>query len=444
MSNGREMTFDDVLRYVGQEATRPGDGAAGGLPDAPASLDGTPGPPRPEDLFGRSGRQDAGCGSSSCGCRGSGGDAAALSAVTAPVPGFGTTGTAGVADARRPLNMGKSPTPERMGAAPESDRAGDAGGIDGSGGFLEKPVDRRGALGMLFGAVAAGTQAVSACSPTSLLSAEEREAKLLEWEEYFKGNFRLMSADEKAATISRLERLSELRRGVEVNIDSTGAQPGVIYGYAFNISKCKGYRNCVEACIQENNLDRRNATQYIRIFELEQGTSINDLDHGDATFHHEVPAAGHFYVGTQCFQCANPPCVEVCPVGATWQEPDGITVVDYDWCIGCRYCMAACPYWARRFNWGAPEVPAEELNPNQHYLGNRSRKVGVVEKCTFCIQRSRQGRLPACAEACPTGARVFGNLLDPNSEIRWVLENKQVFRLKEDLHTEPRFWYFMD
>jgi hypothetical protein len=139
MSNGREMTFDDVLRYVGQEATRPGDGAAGGVPDAPASLDGTPGPPRPEDLFGRSGRQDAGCGSSSCGCRGSGGDAAALSAVTAPVPGFGTTGTAGVADVRRPLNMGKSPTPERMGAAPESDRAGDAGGIDGSGGFLEKP-----------------------------------------------------------------------------------------------------------------------------------------------------------------------------------------------------------------------------------------------------------------------------------------------------------------
>src|SRR5690606_11821403 len=146
----------------------------------------------------------------------------------------------------------------------------------------------------------------------------------------------------------------------------------------------------------------------------------------------------------QCFQCANPPCVQVCPVSATWQEPDGIVVVDYDWCIGCRYCIAACPYWARRFNWSEPHVPAEELNPNQHYLGNRARKKGVVEKCTFCIQRTREGRLPACAEACPTGARVFGNLLDPNSEIRWVLENKRVFRLKEDLNTEPRFWYFMD
>jgi molybdopterin-containing oxidoreductase family iron-sulfur binding subunit len=216
----------------------------------------------------------------------------------------------------------------------------------------------------------------------------------------------------------------------------------VEFGYAFNISKCKGYRNCVTACINENNLDRAAGTQYIRIFEMQNGEV--DLEHGDATYQHEVPAEGHFYLGTQCFQCANPPCVEVCPVRATWQEPDGIVVVDYDWCIGCRYCIAACPYWARRFNWGAPEVPAEELNPVQHYLGNRARKKGVVEKCTFCIQRTRQGRLPACAEACPTGARVFGNLLDPDSEIRWVLENKRVFRLKEDLGTEPRFWYFTD
>ncbi|MBT4141291.1 MAG: 4Fe-4S dicluster domain-containing protein, partial [Candidatus Latescibacteria bacterium] len=156
------------------------------------------------------------------------------------------------------------------------------------------------------------------------------------------------------------------------------------------------------------------------------------------------PAEGHFYMGTQCFQCENPPCVDVCPVGATWKEPDGITVVDYDWCIGCRYCEAACPYWARRFNWNEPEVPKNEINPVQHYLGNRLRKKGVMEKCTYCIQRTRDGRLPACAESCPTGARVFGNLLDPNSEIRYVLENKQVFRLKEELGTDPKFWYFMD
>jgi molybdopterin-containing oxidoreductase family iron-sulfur binding subunit len=125
-------------------------------------------------------------------------------------------------------------------------------------------------------------------------------------------------------------------------------------------------------------------------------------------------------------------------------EPDGIVVVDYDWCIGCRYCMAACPYWARHFNWTTPEIPPEEINTNTHYLGNRPRPKGVVEKCHFCIQRTRKGQQPACQEACPTGARVFGNLLDPDSEIRYILANKTVFRLKEDLGTEPKFWYYTD
>ena len=310
------------------------------------------------------------------------------------------------------------------------------------GSLLRKPMDRRRALTVLAGAAVAGTQALGACRPLNALSEEERELRLLAWREYIKGNYRLMSDTERAETIARLERLALLKRGTAVTIQSTGPQPGVMFGYAFNISKCKGFRSCIEACINENNLARNADTQYIRIFEMENG--VVDLDHGDATFQHEVPAEGHFYLGTQCFQCADPPCVKVCPVGATWQEPDGITVIDYDWCIGCRYCMAACPYWARRFNWSAPEVPAAELNPNQHYLGNRARKVGVVEKCTFCIHRSRQGRLPACVEACPTGARVFGNLLDPDSEIRWVLAHKKVFRLKEDLKTEPRFWYFTD
>ena len=317
-------------------------------------------------------------------------------------------------------------------------------GSETSNTLLDKPLDRRRALGTILGALAVSTQAVSACSPASLASDEEREAKLLERDEYFKGNYRLMSPEERDETIRRLERLTQLRTGVDPSIRKTDAIPGVLYGYAFNISKCKGFRNCVQACIEENNLDRESDSQYIRIFEKKDGESINDLEHADATYGHEVPAEGHYYLGTQCFQCANPPCVYVCPVQATWQEPDGLVVVDYDWCIGCRYCMAACPYWARRFNWAEPAVPAEELNPRQHYLGNRARKRGVVEKCTYCIQRTREGRLPACAEACPTGARVFGNVLDPDSEIRWVLENKQVFRLKEELGTEPRFWYYMD
>ena len=158
---------------------------------------------------------------------------------------------------------------------------------------------------------------------------------------------------------------------------------------------------------------------------------------GTATTTTPVPAPGKYYMPVQCQQCDNAPCVKVCPVEATWKETDGIVVVDYNWCIGCRYCEAACPYHARRFNWTKPEVPAEEINPDQGYLSNRIRPQGVVEKCTFCLHRTREGRLPACLEACPTGARVFGNLLDPDSEIRWVLENKRVFVLKEELGTQP-------
>ena len=106
--------------------------------------------------------------------------------------------------------------------------------------------------------------------------------------------------------------------------------------------------------------------------------------------------------------------------------------------------MAACPYQARHFNWATPDLAAEDINPDTHYLGNRPRPRGVVEKCHFCVQRTRNGRQPACHEVCPTGARVFGNLLDPNSEIRYVLEHKAVFRLKEELGTEPKFWYYRD
>ena len=89
-------------------------------------------------------------------------------------------------------------------------------------------------------------------------------------------------------------------------------------------------------------------------------------------------------------------------------------------------------------------IPKDEINPNQSYLSNRIRPQGVMEKCTFCLHRTREGRMPACLEACPTGARVFGNLLDPNSEIRKVIDHKRVFVLKEELGTKPSFFYFFD
>lgn len=264
----------------------------------------------------------------------------------------------------------------------------------------------------------------------------------LKWEEYFKKNYRLMSQKEKDETVERLVKLAKIRDGVDIQMSNQPPLDNVLYGYAFNISRCKGYMDCVEACVQENNLDRKSKTQYIRLFEMEPGKL--DPSTGDGKYHHEVPVEDKFYMGVQCFHCENAPCIKACPTKATWREPDGIVVVDYDWCIGCRYCLAACPYWGRRFNWGKPQVPADEINRKQHYLGNRMRMKGVMEKCTFCVQRTRQGKLPACADACPTGSRVFGNLLDPNSEIRFVLKTKKVFRFKEELGTEPKFWYFMD
>jgi len=331
-----------------------------------------------------------------------------------------------------------TPAPQQQTCKAESCSCTQQNGYEAT---MQKSMDRRTAFRQLTTGLLAGAGMLqTACSITA--DSESREKAQLKWEEFFKKNYRLMTDEEKQQTVDRLTRMYELRTGKHINIDTKGPVQSVLYGYAFNISKCRGYMDCVNACVQENNQDRDTQMQYIRIHEHKNG-QIN-FEQAEDDFFHEVPATGHFYMGTQCYHCENPPCVDVCPVKATWKEEDGIVVVDYDWCIGCRYCMAACPYDGRRFNWKEPHVPEEEVNKDQHYLGNRLRKQGVMEKCTFCIQRTRKGKNPACVEACPTGARIFGNLLDPNSQIRWVLANKKVFRLKEDLGTEPKFWYFMD
>ncbi len=261
-------------------------------------------------------------------------------------------------------------------------------------------------------------------------------------DEFLQRHYKELSPSDLQAVLRRLEEETARDYGAEVTIKDPRPQPGVKFGYALNLSICIGCRKCAEACHLENNHDRPSKNSYIRVLEMQKGTL--DLEQGNAHYEHPVPQPDKFYLPVQCQQCDNPPCVSVCPVEATWKEDDGVVVVDYNWCIGCRYCEAACPYHARRFNWSRPEVPAEEINPEQGYLSNRLRPKGVVEKCTFCLHRTREGRLPACLEACPTGARVFGNLLDPESEIRWVLDNKRVFVLKEELGTRPSFYYFFD
>jgi molybdopterin-containing oxidoreductase family iron-sulfur binding subunit len=267
-------------------------------------------------------------------------------------------------------------------------------------------------------------------------------AEGLTLEEVLQKHYHELTAEELAQIIARLEAETLERYGAEVTIRDDHPTEGVQFGYALNLSICVGCRRCVDACHHENNHDRQTRNSYIRVFEMEQG-SMN-MEGASVTYTHPVPAEGHFYMPVQCQQCANPPCVRACPTLATWQEPDGIVVVDANWCIGCRYCQAACPYHARRFNWQRPELPADEVNPEQGYLSNRIRPQGVVEKCTFCLHRVRRGRYPACLEACPTGARVFGNLLDEESEIRWVLGQKRIFVLKEELGTRPRFFYYFD
>lgn len=273
-------------------------------------------------------------------------------------------------------------------------------------------------------------------------------APITEWtkdisaEEFLQKHYRELSSDELNKVLTRLETEVKEEYGVDVSIKDHQPQEGVQFAYALNLSICIGCRKCAEACHKENNHDRATNNSYIRVLEMDKGSI--DMEKGNAHYNHPVPRPDKFYMPVQCQQCENPPCTDVCPVEATWQEEDGIVVVDYNWCIGCRYCEAACPYHARRFNWHKPTVPADQINPDQGYLSNRLRPQGVVEKCTFCLHRTREGRLPACLEACPTGARVFGNILDPDSEIRWVLENKRVFVLKEELGTRPRFFYFFD
>lgn len=261
-------------------------------------------------------------------------------------------------------------------------------------------------------------------------------------DQFLQKHYREMTKEELHSVISRLEKETKEHYGRDVTIKDPAPIDSVQFAYALNLSICIGCRKCAEACHKENNHDRATNNSYIRVLEMEQGSM--DLERGNAHYDHPVPAPNKYYMPVQCQQCDNAPCVKVCPVQATWKEPDGIVVVDYNWCIGCRYCEAACPYHARRFNWTKPEIPADEINPDQGYLSNRIRPQGVVEKCTFCLHRTREGRMPACLEACPTGARVFGNLNDPNSEIRWVLEHKRVFVLKEELGTRPRFFYFFD
>jgi len=139
-----------------------------------------------------------------------------------------------------------------------------------------------------------------------------------------------------------------------------------------------------------------------------------------------------------CNHCDNPPCVKVCPTKATWKSEDGIVMMDYHRCIGCRYCMAACPYGARSFNWFDPRLFLKTV-----YQDFPTRTKGVVEKCNFCEERLVRGLLPACVEACKENALSFGDLAVIDSDVRKILKQRQSIVRKPHLGTEPKVFYIL-
>lgn len=197
-------------------------------------------------------------------------------------------------------------------------------------------------------------------------------------------------------------------------------------------SKCIGCGYCTLACQAHNDVNPD--------IEWNVVTQVGELD------------GKHVFLPRPCLHCEKAPCVEVCPVKATYYRDDGLVMMDYDRCIGCRYCEVACPFQARSFNWEA----FEGTNPAVPEWGQpeiERRPRGVVEKCSFCYQRIDRGlelgltpgvdadATPACVVICPVGARIFGDLNDPNSNVSLLLKNHSHYRLRENLGTGPRVYY---
>lgn len=220
-----------------------------------------------------------------------------------------------------------------------------------------------------------------------------------------------------------------------------------LWGMVIDLDRCTGCQACVMACKAENNVPAVGAKEASRGRIISWMHVLTETD--------EERADGKFrFLPRPCLHCDDPPCTKVCPVYATYRNPEGIVAQIYARCIGCRFCMAACPYNAKYFNWYTYQKEAPGQNPD---VSVRSK--GVVEKCTFCHHRLQKAReralaehreiepgeyVPACAEACPARAIVFGDLSDPTSEVSKLARSPRAFRLQEELGTKPKVIYLTE
>lgn len=215
------------------------------------------------------------------------------------------------------------------------------------------------------------------------------------------------------------------------------------FSMAIDLNRCIGCRTCAVVC--KNNNAEPEGIWWNRVFSTgapEYATSVN-VDGGPRME----------FTPVCCQQCENAPCVTACPTGASYiHEETGVVLVDYEACIGCRYCMIACPYNVRQFNWqkaeGIDGVNYQyaygypyEYRDNGRLVYTPKRPEGVVEKCTFCVQYTAEGGTPACCTACPANARIFGDADDPNSAFSQYVADKHTYVLGEEYHTEPKCHY---
>jgi dimethyl sulfoxide reductase iron-sulfur subunit len=227
-------------------------------------------------------------------------------------------------------------------------------------------------------------------------------------------------ADEK---VSPVDALSDASRAWG-EIGPRSASPK--WGMAVDQERCIGCWSCAVICKSENDIPL--GLWWNRI--LTEGEALDQPEEvrGGALEMHWLPLA--------CQHCENAPCVKVCPVQATYHRDDGLVMQDYDRCIGCRYCMIACPYGVRNFNWGAA------VRPTPHETGMvGARPLGTVEKCTMCVQRIADDQVPSCVWSCPTGARVFGDLNDPDGRLVTLIREREGYELLEEAGTLPAVKY---